>query len=209
MTIPTINMIPSDVLDARLRRRHLIRWGMAIIILAAALCVPLVLDVVHRARASVLRDESNQLFTRLEHARAKIRTTTAEAANLLGRIERADALRAKRPWVSVFALIASCVPDRVWLSYIATDPATASGGPQLPLVAPTPGAKMGERNKTITLDVPRQLRLRGYADDHEQPYVFVTRLKESGAFDRVMLVRSVNESVLDGSAVAFELVCEW
>ena len=173
------------------------------------LALPVGLDAINRVRARELRGKEQSVLAELQTTRAEVRTVAAEATRLRGQVDRATALRAKRAWSNMFLMLGTCMSDHVWLTYVGTDPVTPTGEqsamPDRSAAAPT-----GEKDAPVVMiEAPRKLVLRGYAADHPELYAFMTQLKRTDVFTKVMLMRSAAEPVLDGQAVAFELVCEW
>ena len=203
-----VNLIPAEVQLSMAKQRHIRRWAVSVVVSASLVLAALMLDWAHQARASDLSAENEQLQAELRTVRDDLSTVTAESNQVLLQIERAKALRAKRAWSGVVALIGSCMPQGCWLSSISTDPAR-------PMVAANrrvATARVGvaeEPHRAITIDAPRKLKITGYAPDSAQPHVFVTNLKDTGAFTTAKLGSSQRELVLDGSYYHFELVCEW
>jgi Tfp pilus assembly protein PilN len=218
----SVNLIPECVLVARTQRRHAKSWTMLILAAAGLSAVPLVLDWSRRTRAAELRDESGRLQQELGSTRLQLAATSAEATRVFLEVERANALRSKRAWSAMFALIASCLPADCWLASVATDPeAPAGGAPPRPVVA-NPGTsagapKGGGKREIVTIEAPRRLRMIGYAEDDTQPLAFVTNLKESRVFQNVLLERAVRAPDVaadpsgpsGGTVYQFEVVCEW
>jgi len=211
-----VNLIPEAVLVAQAQRRHAKGWLILVLVIAALNVLPLVLDWSRRAHAAELRDESGRIQRELVSSRSQLRTTSAEATRIFLEVERARALRSKRAWSSMFALIASCMPSDCWLASVATDPETPAGGaaPQRPAAQ----AKVaGGERETVTIEAPRKLRIVGYALTDTQPLALVTNLKESLVFENVLLERSLRapdvspgESAKSNAALyQFEIVCEW
>ena len=61
----------------------------------------------------------------------------------------------------------------------------------------------------MIIEVPRKLKIVGYATTPAEPHAFVTALKDSGVFTNVALERLLREPMLDGFYFRFELDCEW
>ena len=202
-----VNFIPEVVQIAQARRRHIMRWVVSTALAAAALGFALGLDWLDRAKAEELRAEFGQLQTDRDTERAVRRSITAEVDQLRLQIERARALQAKRAWSGLIGLVADCMPDRCWLTSIATDPAKPKGSPT------RAGSRKPKEDAVedgaVMIDAPRKLEIIGYAPEAAQPHHFVAALKEARVFSNVVLKRSQREPILDGSYYRFELVCEW
>jgi len=204
-----VNLIPTPILAARAAKRHLKGWCLVIAAALAANAVPLVADVLSAARAAELRHERDGLSQEVTKARQEADATTAEAGELLARLERAKALRSKRAWSAMFALIGACLPDEAWLTSIATDPPAPSGAGQARRSLGKRPQDGGKAPDTITIDAPRKLKIVGYVRDHALLYTFMSSLKGTGIFTAVELIRSGEQRVGDDIAVGFELTCEW
>jgi len=213
----SVNLIPEAVLVAQVRRRHAKGWSLLVLAAGGLSAIPTLLDWSRQAHAAELRGESARLQRELESTRTQLRTTSEEATRVFLEVERANALRSKRAWSAMFALIVSCLPSDCWLASIATDPESPPGGAQPPRpagVKPKSGA--GER-ETVTIEAPRKLRMIGYAENDRQSLAFVSNLKESRVFQNVLLERTIRApDVASGQAGAqggviyqFEVVCEW
>ncbi len=224
----TVNLIPEGVQAAQARGRHIGRWAVCFAVTSAVAVVPLGAHWMQHVRIDELRAQSDKLQIDLAAARTELKTATAAANDAFLRIERAKALRTKRAWSNMLALIGSCLPKDCWLTSIATDPDVPSVGPPLRKAAPSTdpassaASKEGQRGSTlgpekpavVTIDAPRKLRMFGEATDATQPLSFVTRLKESQVFREVTLERSLREKSnpgdgADESNYRFELICEW
>ena len=72
-----VNFIPETVQLAQGRRRHLWRWGAAVVAAYVALAVPLGVDFYQRALAGNLRAEHDVLSGQLATVRVELRDLTA------------------------------------------------------------------------------------------------------------------------------------
>ena len=214
----TVNLIPESVQAARASRRHLKRWAACLAVSAGVAGVPVGAHWMQHVRIDELLAQSDNLQTDLAVARAELKTATAAANDAFLRIERAKALRSKRAWSDMLALIGSCLPKDCWLTSIATDPDVPPAAPVARKTPPatdppaSPLSKGGQRGfepAVVIIDAPRKLRMTGEATDATQPLFFVTRLKESQVFREVTLERSLREKPEDESNFRFELICEW
>ena len=207
-----LNLIPRAVRIARARRRHVQRWFIATTIGAAAVALPLGTDWYHSAEADSLISQGARIHAELARVGEESRSLRTETAQLSLRLERADALRSKRAWSGMFALIASCTPADCWLTEIATDPDVPAAGGSRVLnhrgsgVLPAAGET---QDNVVYLEAPRKLRISGYGSNAVLPNTFVTNLKNKGVFTRVTLERSVMELRLGRSYLRFVIVCEW
>ena len=213
----TVNLIPQSVQAAQARRRHIKRWAACLAVTAVVAVVPVAAHWLQHVRVDELRAQSDKLQIDLAAARTELKTATAAANDAFLRIERAKALRSKRAWSDMLALIGSCLPKDCWLTSIATDPDVPSAAPlarKAPPPSATPGTPTPEKPTVVIIDAPRKLRMTGEATDASQPLSFVTRLKESQVFREVTLERSLREKSNPGAGVdesnfRFELICEW
>lgn len=207
MTADPMNLIPDSVRQTRTSRRHLKRWGVACLAALVVVAFPLGVDWYRNARAAELGAQARQLAGQLSAARKEVEEATTAAREVFLQLERANALRAKRSWSGMLAMLGACMPTECWISSFATDPATPSVGEHS---SPTGKPKNGdEPEEVVTIEAPRKLKLVGYALDATQPLMFVRRLKSTGVFDRVTLERSLRETGEGGARFRFELTCEW
>ncbi len=211
-----VNLLPESIQVSQTRRRHAARWGAAITISAVAAAIPLVAHWSQHHRIDELRVTSEELQANLNAARTELKSVSSQASDLVLRSERAKALREKRSWSAMVALIASCLPKECWLTSLATDPATpATAAParKLPAAAPPvpaiPASAQAEKPVPVTIDAPRKLRVVGNAGDPTQPLAFVAKLKESRVFREVTLERAHREGDEAASLFRFEVLCEW
>jgi len=208
----SVNLIPERMQTAQTRRRHLQRWAACLAITALVAVVPIAAHWMQHLRVDELHAQNDKLQTDLAAARAELKTATAAANDAFMRIERANALRSKRAWSGMLALIGSCLPKDCRLTALATDPDVPSAAPvarKAPPPAATPGTAAIETTGPILIDAPRKLRLSGSAADATQPLLFVAMLKESHVFREVTLERCLREKPEDESHFRFELLCEW
>jgi Tfp pilus assembly protein PilN len=226
----TVNLIPESIQAAQARGRHIKRWAACLAVTTIVAVVPVGAHWMQHLRIEELLAQSDKLQTDLAAARVELKTATAAANDAFLRIERAKALRTKRAWSDMLALIGSCLPKDCWLTSIATDPDVPSAAPMVRKASPATEppssslSKGGQRGSTLApekpavviIDAPRKLRMTGEATDATQPLFFVTRLKESQVFKEVTLERSSAEPRAlaratgdDESNFRFELICEW
>ncbi len=209
----TLNLLPEGVQAAQARRRHVKRWALILAVTAVAGTVPAGAHWMRHVQIEELGAQSEKLQSDLTAARVELRTATAEANDAFLRLERAKALRSKRAWSGMLALIGSCLPKQCRLTSLATDPevppaaAPVARSPVPP--AATPGAAAPEKPAVVTIEAPRKLRITGEALDSADPLSFVAKLKESQVFRDVILERSLRERPEQESQFRFELICEW
>ncbi len=210
-----VNLIPQDLQLAQAVRRHLKWWTVAIVGAAVLVSAPLAMGWYLRAEASALGVQTDQLQGQLAQSRNDLKLITAQVSQAASRLERATALRSKRPWSRLLVMIGNYMPGGCWLTSIGTDPVTppavAARRSRDPRSAGGDARKpnsAGDRS-TLIIEAPRKLRITGYATDAAEPLEFVTALKDSGVFGNVALERMRREPVLDGFYFRFELLCEW
>lgn len=204
-----VNLIPENVRLAQERRRRLKGWGIAILLAVAILALPLTIDWVQRVQAAELRTQQGQLQTELATTRTELRALASQANEALMQLERAHALRSKRAWSAMFALIEKGMPEDAWLVSMATDPATPPSGGGHKAEVRDRGTATDEQPAIVVIEAPRKLRMAGFAIDAAQPHEFVSNLKESKVFTNVILELLRREPALNGSYFRFELICEW
>jgi len=204
----SVNLIPAATQAAHRQKRRLKVWGAMALVSAGLLAVPLAVNWYQSFRAAELTVENERLQQRLTTTRLELRALTTSANQLLQQLNRARALRAKRAWSGMIALVGANMPQGCWLKSIATDPGAPTGT----------GSKSGRASDgdigrdggmTVTIDAPRKMRLTGYATDAAEPHRFVANLKNTQVFSRIALEHSRREPVLDDHYFLFELVCEW
>jgi Tfp pilus assembly protein PilN len=204
-----VNLIPARIYAARAGKRRLRVWGVTIALALALNALPVLMHSWNIAKAEELREEHQTLSRQVARVQGQVGITAADAATLLGRIERARALKTKRSWSAMFIMIGACLPEEAWLTSVATDPSAPSGAGR-PRRLPASGPdKESDETQTVRIDAPEKLKIAGHAADHAQLYAFMANLKATGVFASVDLVRSGEEPVGDRSAVAFELTCRW
>ncbi len=202
-----VNLIPYDVRLAQTQRRHLRRWIYCVVPAGVIFVAALVLDARATGDFDTLHVQRAQLTAALTQARANLKSVTAEADRTFLQLERANALRAKRSWSGMLALLAHTMPQDCWLSTIATDPPAPA---QYTLRRGQPRRSAGEADRTgLSIQAPRKMRIAGFALNATGPLTFVTRLKETQIFRDVFLERSVDDAEGDEPRFRFDIVCEW
>ncbi len=204
-----VNLIPQAVLAARNRRRRIRQWLVVTAVVAGVSVVPVVLELRQQARLATLLERKEQDEIRLRAARTEQAELTRSLAYLNERIERADTLRAKRPWAALLSLIVQQMPEEVWLTSLKTGTTNAAPAGRAAGFGPRGAAVGPGQQAVVVMDGPRRIDLQGCAVEHEHLYDFMTRLKQSGAFTSVELVKAGREPVLRSRAVRFELSCSW
>lgn len=202
-----VNLIPESVWLAQARRRHVRHWALWITLAACAVAVLSGIEWFHEATAAELRARNDTLQSELETVRGELVSLTSEAHRVHLQIERAKALRSKRAWSGMLAMIASCMSPGAWLTSIATDPPTPpEGGARSKRQGSN---ETDESHAVVVIEAPRRLRISGYALEDAHPDEMVVRLKNAEVFTRVVSGGRHREPMLDGSYFRFELVCEW
>jgi Tfp pilus assembly protein PilN len=211
-----INLIPRSIQIAQAYRRRVKQWAVAMAVAVVTCAVPAVGHWRQHGHIDELRLSSDRLQADLAAARAELRAVSSQANDLVLRSERAKALRGKRSWSSMLALIANCLPPECWLTSLATDPPVPSAAPPVrkapaaPLAAVAPGAAaQAEPPPVVTIDAPRKMRIHGHSGDATQPLAFVARLKESHVFRDVSLERAHRAGEDPAAPFKFEVLCEW
>ncbi len=207
-----INLVPAEVHRAATRRSHLLRWAMVVALSGVIALIPYSLSVARDNRVSKLREEVDSIDVQAAKTRAELRQATELAQQLHSDLERSRALRSKRAWSGMFALIASSLPPDCWLRSVTTDPdSPQASAVRLPVVPVSGGGS--STPETLTIEAPRKLLLVGYSTSDSLPLVFVSNLRESNAFTNVGLQKAMRApSEKDGNDAflhQFEIVCEW
>lgn len=203
-----INLIPEEVQLKQARRMRFVRWGTVLAIGLSVLGVVLGVDVKRHARATELQWEEERTQAQLVQARKHLRELTNELLRIENQVEHARALRSKRAWSGMVALVARCLPDKCWLTTLSTDPAQPAQS--VPTVERRQEAQEpGAAPEIVVIDAPRRLKLTGFAKEPSAPNTLVQNLQREGVFASVDLTNSHVEPVLDGTYYRFDVVCEW
>ena len=205
----SINLIPRDVRRRQTQRRRLWRWASLAMVGLLLLGASAGFDFARRGTVDQLRATDESLQVKVTRARADLQTITAELMSARNNLEHATALRTKRAWSGMIALIARTMPENCWLTSIATDPDKPTAGRRNSRKKPAKKKPAGKEQEVVVIDAPRRLKITGYAREASEPNEFVDRLNHSGAFRLVELERSQREPILDGSYYRFQLYCEW
>lgn len=198
-----VNLIPQKTRRAQTIRRRVRGWSTVIALGGTLLAVSAGMEWMSRRDALQLRAASAGVRNDLIQVRKELRGSSAEALNAKIRIERAEALRSKRAWSAILALVATSLPDGSWLTSIATDPVTPTGGSRKPKVGADDCAT------AVTIDSPRKLMIRGYTAEAGDPLRFVQKLNDTDLFSKVRLLNSQREPLFDSAFYRFELLCQW
>lgn len=204
-----LNMIPKAILDRYARRRRLGTWGAALALSLSVLAIPVTLNWTRQVQARHLRREQAELSEARSHVLAEWATMRGEVTETEAQVMRAEALRSKRAWSSLLGLVADSVPERAWLTAVATNPAQPVSAATKRTPRPRASGEPDEATQSITVQAPRALELQGFAPTATDPIQFVQSLKQRGVFQDVRLTRS-SLTELDGKAYfRFDIVCEW
>ncbi len=205
-----INLIPEQVVLAKRRRRRLRAWGCILLLSAAVCALPVSVEAARNRRVRSLRAERTHLLAGIEESRAELNRVRLDVQDLEAEAARADALRTKRPWATLFALLSENLPEEMWLMSVATDPATPPRGDVDRTAEPNQtGPDRDAEAEVVMLEAPRKLTLDGYAVDYLSLLSFMTDLNNCKAFHTVSLTRAVDEPAFDATAVRFKIRCEW
>ncbi len=203
-----INLIPAHILARQLRRHHLRRWLAPLATASIGVAVMLWMTLSQQAEASELEAQTQQLVSQVALSQQQLNQARTKSLQLQEQKRRADALRRKRAWSRVLALIGQSLPKSAWLTSVSTDPTTPS------IVRRTQSARIqADQNQklieVVTIDAARKLRILGYTAQPGEPHELVGRLKTSGIFESVSLIHSRRQDVFDGSYFQFEVLCAW
>ena len=210
-----INLIPAPLLAAQAQRTRLLRWTLAAAVAALLAAIPCLLSLSRTAQIASLKQQLGDVEELTSTLRTQLRSTSARAQELLAELERSRALRSKRSWSGMFALLGSALPDQCWLTSIATDPEAPSAALPPPL-APGLGSRAPNGRETVTIEAPRKLRLTGLSSSDAAPLTLVGSLRESKSFSQVALLKTIRASAPGPETrdpgpglYQFEILCEW
>lgn len=204
----SVNLIPPRVLVSQARRWRIKRWCVSTLVAICALLVALVVDGLQHAKAEELESDLAAIGLDLSAVRRDLADVVDKSAKIWHQIERANAIRAKRSWSSLIALIDRALPERCWLATLATDPSSPTGRRSVSR-GRVSTATQGAADKPIIIEAPRRIKIEGYAPSDALPHTFVTALKDTGVFSSVVLTHSQRQPLLDGYYFFFEVLCEW
>lgn len=197
---PRINLLP-DAFQTQMAVRFLLRqWGAAL----GIGCVVIFLGVLtarssdHGARQLrlLLAGEEDRIIQE-ERTAAKL---NAQAEALRRRVAELVAVRAPNSWSQILRGLAASVPTGVVLK-------------KVDLVRRTPAAEVKEtgaqadQTKKPPRDPGLELRLEGLAERYEAIVELHDRLRSTGEFQSVALVRSGLETIGASQIFAFSLIC--
>lgn len=201
-----VNLIPTSVQIEQRSRIRMKRWILICLLSLTMVTLLCCYDWINQAKINTLMMENQRTLITLRTARQTLQSLTKTLTESDLKMKRAKVLRSKRSWSGMMSMIATALPTRSWLILIATDPPIPAGtAKRAVIVSSTDSAN----DETITIEVPRKLKLIGYAVDASEPMIFVSNLKAYGIFTSVKLVRSYLEPVEEDKYFRFELICEW
>lgn len=189
--ISKVNLLPESLRRRWIRQRRR-RWWSAALAAAALLsgvgwqAERRLAQEVRQARA-VLAETAGQI--RFEEQQAAV--LAARADDLRKRRAVLDAMRAADSWARRLGDLAAAVPEQVVLTRIHLVPA-----------ANRPAAKEASAGAP-----PFELRIEGYATNHQALAQFMRRLQERPAYADVSLVKSATQSLGSAETLAFDLAC--
>ncbi|RJP36682.1 MAG: hypothetical protein C4547_06960 [Phycisphaerales bacterium] len=214
-----VNLIPRQQTLHRRRRRHLSRWGVVLGVTVVISLIPLASGLSAHARAASLGSQLRTTRTRLTEVQSELVAVTTSIAETRSQLDAAAALRGKRSWTALIAMIGRVTPGDVWLTTLMTDPSmpgsgsmvdgrmTIGGGAARPGGAAAPGQR-------VIIEAPRGLVIQGFSARQHSIYELMSGLKATGVFVDVTLISSMQEPALRGVPVdfdlyRFELRCRW
>lgn len=203
-----INLIPQSVQHEHRRKTHLKRWVIASVCAMVLITLPWCYDWINQSKIESFTKDNQITSTLLQEAESQLQVLTQNVQEAEIKLQRAKSLRQKRAWSGLITLIAQALPAQSWVISIATIPEMPTGSTPR-VVRIVSQSTTASETPPVTMEVPRKLKLIGYAVDASEPMRFVANLKSFGVFNRVTLLRSYLEAVEDGKYFRFELICEW
>lgn len=207
-----IELRPAETTYRVMRMQRIRRWSVALVVAVCPLILILIIDWLQRADQRERADEKSRVEVQLAAMRERFRYASAEAEQLLAQIQRADALRSKRSWSDLLALVGGALPQGGWLTQISTEPPQPVADQARAAVVATaqpPAPASPAAKAPITIESPRELRVSGYAVTAAEPSDFVAGLRSTNLFAKVELIQCRQEPVHDGSYYRFDVVCKW
>lgn len=211
--IARVNLIPEPVRVDRARGRRIRQWSVIVCVAVAGSAIPTAASWMQTHKAEQLRAGYDQLQSDLNTSREELKSLSSQANELFLRLERAKALRSKRNWSGVFALIARTLPQGCWVTTLATDPDVPppqqAAAKQIPIAMAKPADAPPEKPAPVFIEAPRRLRIVGQSTEASGPLAFVLQLKDAEVFREVVLERSQRESDDTRTSFHFEVICTW
>lgn len=211
--IRRINLIPVPLQIERSRKRRIRRWSVVVGIAVVGATIPVAAQWMQLRSVEELRAAHDHIQSDLAASRAELKSLSTEANELYLRLERAKALRSKRNWSGMFALLGKALPEGCWLNSLATDPDTPPPQQAVAKVVPpsaaAPTTLPAVKPAPVLIEAPRRLRIVGQSVEASGPLAFVLQLKEAAVFREVVLERSQREISDARTTFRFEVVCTW
>ena len=220
--MPKVNLIPPEWLHRRIQRRRLRYWSVATLVVWVAALVPFGIEIRAKFQLSSQRTAVSDASQQLESAKKDAEKSKQQLATLRQEITRAEKLRFKRHWTSLWYAVTQALPHNVWLTVFSTEPAKPQVGTGVMSPVLSSLSKSGETptdkvpsavsvafHELIGKSGPQGLVLEGQAMGLEEIYVFVKNLNQLGLFNNASL-NSVTAGEVEGSKVTnFKIYCEW
>lgn len=215
--MPSVNLIPAEYLLRRRKQGRIRMWLIAGGVAWIFATIPVVREFSAEFQLSTQRAAAATISEQVRTARSRRGESATRLKLLHQEIARAQKLRYKRLWTAMISIIAEAVPDRVWLTRLATDPkepAVTSGVTSVlsrhrSHEASGVAASSVGYERLIGKSGPRRLILQGQALGLEDIYGFVDALNDLQIFENAS-IRSVRGDQNEGIPVTrFTLECEW
>lgn len=215
--MPSVNLIPAEYLFRRRKQGRIRMWLIAGGVAWIFATIPVVREFSAEFQLSTQRAAAATISEQVRTARSRRGESATRLKLLHQEIARAQKLRYKRLWTAMISIIAEAVPDRVWLTRLATDPkepAVTSGVTSVlshrrSHEASGVAASSVGYERLIGKSGPRRLILQGQALGLEDIYGFVDALNDLQIFENAS-IRSVRGDQNEGIPVTrFTLECEW
>jgi Tfp pilus assembly protein PilN len=207
--MPSVNLIPAEVLEQRARRERCRLWALAALLAWSLVLIPVIREYQAANQLLSQREQMDQIRRRLDVSRRQTDEAAARLAGLDDDLELARRLRDKRPWSGLLAAMTAVQPHGVWLAALTTvrvlnTEASAEARPEgspadrSKLPAQTPG-RLG----------PRKIIVQGQARKLEDLIAFETALRELGLFKDVHRGGVGDARVQEVKIMGFSLECSW
>lgn len=204
-----VNLLPMTKQNALARRRRLSSWGGVVAVCAGVLVIAVLAQWHRMTKEAELERHDARLRVELVNLKTGLSKVQTDAESLSLQLNRAQALRGKRSWSSLLTRIANALPQGSWLLSVATDPVVPPLGDAVAVKKVVRVSVAGHKQPPPAIETPRKLHIVGLAGDVGEPHEFVTRLKETDMFSRVILKQTQREPALGRIYFRFELLCEW
>ena len=120
--MPSVNLIPAEYLLRRRKQGRIRMWLIAGGLAWILATIPVVREFSAEFQLSTQRAAAATISEQVSTARSRRSESATRLTLLHQEIARAQKLRYKRLWTAMISVIAEAVPDRVWLTRLATDP---------------------------------------------------------------------------------------